>query len=275
MRTDLAEDPATIMVAAKTGLDEFAVVGRLHRLWSWADSQTSDGRIVGVTGEWIDRYLQAPGFAAALAAARWILITKQGVRFPNFDRHNGQSGKARAANTRRQQVLRSGRAPSATQARPKRDARPRGRRASSATEARPEKRRGEKKRGEKSTARTTTARTKAQARTVPDAVPTDCASAGRACRANGEQAARLLRAVAKVNDERESGVSAARRSEVIAAVSVINHHADPLAKVTEVIERSRKRHVNPLRRGGYVAEALIKAADELEVKATAAARAPP
>ncbi len=148
MRTDLAEDPATIMVAAKTGLDEFAVVGRLHRLWSWADSQTSDGRIANVNGEWIDRCLQAPGFAAALVDAKWLSITTRGVRFPNFERHNGQSGKARAANTRRQQVLRSGRAAGATEARPKRDVRARGGRALSATDARPEKIREEKKRGE-------------------------------------------------------------------------------------------------------------------------------
>lgn len=148
MRTDLAEDPATIMVAAKTGLDEFAVVGRLHRLWAWADSQTSDGRIADVNGEWIDRYLQAPGFAAALVDAKWLSITTRGVRFPNFARHNGQSGKARAANTRRQQVLRGGRAQSATTARQKRDRTSRTGRASSATEARPEKIREEKRRRE-------------------------------------------------------------------------------------------------------------------------------
>lgn len=81
--------------------------------------------------------------------------------------------------------------------------------------------------------------------------------------------------MAKVNNESESGVSPARRPEVLAAVSVINRFTDPLAKVTEVIERSKKRHVNPLKRGGYVAEALIQAADELEAKPAGSQRAPP
>ena len=35
MRRELAMDPDVVEIAAKSGLDEFGVVGRLHAVWSW------------------------------------------------------------------------------------------------------------------------------------------------------------------------------------------------------------------------------------------------
>lgn len=95
MRTALADDPAVIAMADRLGVDEFSVVGRLHHLWSWADSQSRDGHAVGVTVRWLNRYVQCDGFAEALAHVGWLTIDDQGIRFPNFDRHNGESAKAR------------------------------------------------------------------------------------------------------------------------------------------------------------------------------------
>ena len=43
MRLDLASDPAVIRIRRSLGLDVDAVVGKLHRLWSWADAHTVDG----------------------------------------------------------------------------------------------------------------------------------------------------------------------------------------------------------------------------------------
>lgn len=109
MRTDLATDPAVIAIADDTGLDEDSVVGKLHRLWSWADQQTEDGNARGnakgnargVTEKWIDRYLGAQGFARAMASAGWLEIYDDGIVFPDFQKHNGQTGKRRALTAKR------------------------------------------------------------------------------------------------------------------------------------------------------------------------------
>jgi hypothetical protein len=105
MRSDLADDPAVIGIATATGLDEFGVVGRLHKLWSWADSQTVDGNAASVTGAlsiaWLDRYVCCAGFGEAMQAAGWLATQKHGLTFPNFDRHNGQTAKQRALASKR------------------------------------------------------------------------------------------------------------------------------------------------------------------------------
>jgi hypothetical protein len=101
MRVDLADDPAVIALVDKTGLDDDHVVGKLHRLWSWADRQTIDGNAVSVTKAWLDRYLEHSGFAEALVGVGWLVVEPDGLRFPNFDRHNGQTAKARALTAKR------------------------------------------------------------------------------------------------------------------------------------------------------------------------------
>lgn len=107
MRSDLAEDPAVIAVAAALDTDEFAIVGRLHHLWSWFDSQSRDGHAAGVTRGWIDRKTQQPGFAAALESVGWLVVDDAGASVPNFDRHNGKTAKARALSTIRKQSSRA------------------------------------------------------------------------------------------------------------------------------------------------------------------------
>lgn len=96
MRKDLSTDPAVILIAEATGLDEDSVVGKLHRVWCWADSQLRDGNAASVTKKWIDRYTNVAGFADAMERAGWLEVTEEGIAFPNFDRHNGQPAKARA-----------------------------------------------------------------------------------------------------------------------------------------------------------------------------------
>jgi len=101
MRNDLADDPAVIAIAAELGIEEDHVVGKLHRLWSWADKQTQDGNALGVSFAWIDRYLSASGFASAMERSAWLLLRDGVLSFPNFDRHNSQTAKARALTAKR------------------------------------------------------------------------------------------------------------------------------------------------------------------------------
>lgn len=102
MRTDLAEDPAVIGMAASLDLDEDTVVGKLHKFWSWLDRQSRDGHARGVTRAWLDRYVGRVGFADALVAVGWLLVDPEGITIPHHERHNGKTAKERALGGKRQ-----------------------------------------------------------------------------------------------------------------------------------------------------------------------------
>ncbi len=101
MRHGLAEDPAVIHVSIALDLDEYGVLGRLYKFWCWADEHTYEGNAPSVTGAWIDRYVGADGFAAAMVKAGWLDLTADGMHIPNFDRHNTETAKARALTSKR------------------------------------------------------------------------------------------------------------------------------------------------------------------------------
>jgi hypothetical protein len=130
MRVDLADDPAVIAIAGATGLDEDAVVGKLHRLWSWANKHLENGYASSVTDSWIDRHTGTTGFAAAMLNAGWLRIRSGGVEFPSFDRWNSKGAKNRVLSAQRMKK--------------KRDA-------DSVTKSSPEKRREEKRREQEET----------------------------------------------------------------------------------------------------------------------------
>lgn len=109
MRTAIANDPAVIAMAIDLDASEFEVVGMLHHIWSWADSQSQDGHIKRVTEKWIDRYVHRIGFAKAMESAGWLIIEQDGITLPNFERHNGDSAKKRAEAAERQRISRANR----------------------------------------------------------------------------------------------------------------------------------------------------------------------
>ena len=106
MRTNLAEDPAVIGMSQALEIDEDAIVGRLHRLWSWADQHTTDGSCAHIDFRWIDKYVRQPGFAEALAKAGWLEQSGTGIVLPGFDKHNGTTAKRRLEGALRQRASR-------------------------------------------------------------------------------------------------------------------------------------------------------------------------
>lgn len=101
MRVDLDEDPAVVGMAIALDTDEHSIVGRLHKLWSWADKHCTSGHAKSVTLGWINRHVGLPKFAEAMVSQGWLTADETGVTFPNFDRHNGKSAKTRAETTER------------------------------------------------------------------------------------------------------------------------------------------------------------------------------
>jgi hypothetical protein len=101
MRINLPDDPAVIGIASRTKLAPLDVVARLYLLWCWADEQADDGFLPNVTPAFLDAKVKRAGFAEAMASkgVEWLIIEADGIRFPNFDRHNGESAKKRATHT--------------------------------------------------------------------------------------------------------------------------------------------------------------------------------
>ncbi len=96
MRVDLSDDPAVITMAAKLSVSEYLIVGALHKFWSWADKHTTDGKAVGITLNWINRYIMLPDFAESLISVGWLIEISEFISIPKFKKHNGETAKTRA-----------------------------------------------------------------------------------------------------------------------------------------------------------------------------------
>lgn len=102
------DKPEVIAMAARLRIrDSDAIVGKLLRLWIWADQNSIDGHEIAITREFIDRLTNCRGFAAALEAVGWLIEDAGLLTFPRFDRHNGDSSKKRAYETRKKHGQRS------------------------------------------------------------------------------------------------------------------------------------------------------------------------
>lgn len=105
MRLDLADDPAVISMADFLGVQEHAVVGYLHAIWSWASRNSNDGSVTGVTLAALGRVTRCQGVPEAMASVGWLVLVEDGdqvkLYFPNWDRWNSQSAKQRVLASRR------------------------------------------------------------------------------------------------------------------------------------------------------------------------------
>lgn len=100
MRHDLYGDPDTRAVARATGLDRDQVVGKLYRLWSWADQHGHNG-LVRALVEDVDDEIGHVGFGAALVSVGWLATHEEGIVIPKWDRHFSDSAKVRALGGKR------------------------------------------------------------------------------------------------------------------------------------------------------------------------------
>ena len=91
----LFKKPEVIGIAESLGLDRDTVAAKCLRVWAWADDQTEDGNAKSVTKTFLDDEVGVTGFADAMEKEGWLVVEKGGLRFPNFDRHLGQSAKRR------------------------------------------------------------------------------------------------------------------------------------------------------------------------------------
>jgi uncharacterized small protein (DUF1192 family) len=107
MRCNLDTDPSVFQMAAALQMDELAVVGRLWKVWAWADQHCADCNAVSVTTNVLDRITSTPGFAEAMRKVGWLEGREGALSFPHFDRHNGQTAKKRALTKNRVEKTRA------------------------------------------------------------------------------------------------------------------------------------------------------------------------
>lgn len=88
--------PEVCVMATHLKMDSDMVMGKLVRLWSWAEVNRIKSNDLGVTREFIDKLAGKKGFATAMERCGWLKEEAGRLSFPNFQRHNGPTGKGRA-----------------------------------------------------------------------------------------------------------------------------------------------------------------------------------
>jgi hypothetical protein len=101
IETATPDKPEICAIATRLRIDTDSVVGKLVRLWSWAEVNRVNGNDIGVTKEFIDKLVGRKGFAEALEAAGWLKAQGETLQFPNFERHNGNASKIRGQTAKR------------------------------------------------------------------------------------------------------------------------------------------------------------------------------
>lgn len=102
MRLSLQTHPKIVRILSATKSDKFRAIGGLHAVWSVFDTHSVDGRLDGYTPEALDHIIGWPGFAQALIDVNWLQSDgTDALLLPEFDEHNGASGKRRAEDQKR------------------------------------------------------------------------------------------------------------------------------------------------------------------------------
>lgn len=107
MRLSLQTHPKIVRILSATKSDKFRAIGGLHAVWSVFDTHSVDGRLDGYTPETLDHIIGWDGFAQALIGVGWLAQDgPDALVLPDFDEHNGASGKRRAEDQKRKRESR-------------------------------------------------------------------------------------------------------------------------------------------------------------------------
>jgi DNA replication protein DnaT len=102
----LVRKPEVLRMARSMGCTPQHVAGCCMLVWEWAEDVTENGIIEGVTAEDVSFAAGVDGIGEAMTEAGWIIETGDAVALPNWERHNGEPSKRRAADAMRKRVRR-------------------------------------------------------------------------------------------------------------------------------------------------------------------------
>jgi len=95
------DKPEICAIASRLRMDEDAVVGKLIRLWAWAELNRVDPNDLIVTKEFLDKLVSKKGFTEAMILSGWLGMDGERLFFPNFGKHNGEDSKVRGLTAKR------------------------------------------------------------------------------------------------------------------------------------------------------------------------------
>jgi len=95
------DKPEICAIASRLRIDEDAVVGKLIRLWAWAELNRIDPNDLSVTKVFLDKLVSKKGFADAMLSSGWLCQDGERLYFPNFEKHNGHDSKVRGLTAKR------------------------------------------------------------------------------------------------------------------------------------------------------------------------------
>lgn len=95
------DKPEICAIASRLRMDEDAVVGKLIRLWAWAELNRVNPNDLSVTREFLDKLVSKKGFTEAMIHSGWLGMDGERLFFPNFGKHNGEDSKVRGLTAKR------------------------------------------------------------------------------------------------------------------------------------------------------------------------------
>ena len=95
------DKPEICAIASRLRMDEDAVVGKLIRLWSWAELNRVNPNDLSVTKEFLDKLVSKKGFSEAMILSGWLGMEGERLFFPKFGKHNGEDSKVRGLTAKR------------------------------------------------------------------------------------------------------------------------------------------------------------------------------
>lgn len=101
IETSTPDKPEVLRLAALLGITPDDAFGKCFRFWRWADSQTVDGVLRGVTCDTIDALIHCRKFADSLSEVGWLATKRGALCIPDFGKHMSESAKRRALTARR------------------------------------------------------------------------------------------------------------------------------------------------------------------------------
>lgn len=103
----LARKPEVLRIARALKSSPQHAAGACMQVWEWADDNTIDGIVEGISADDLDTITGMPGIGQAMADVGWLLVLGRDIQFPNFRHHNGDPAKQRAQDAMRKRIRRA------------------------------------------------------------------------------------------------------------------------------------------------------------------------
>ncbi len=97
----LTQKREVLVIASRLDVTRREAAAMCMEVFEWADSNTVDGYIEGVTAAQLSESLSLHGLGESMVSVGWIIEDNTGLTFINFDRWNGETAKERLRSGKR------------------------------------------------------------------------------------------------------------------------------------------------------------------------------